>query len=87
MKAGRVKREENCAGFELFGLSLNPSISQAEVSSSPCGPPVFLPLGLRLKLNLVQLSDKDFAMLPEAGGNKRLIINVSLYYHVYIHLG
>lgn len=85
-EAERAKREEKSVGFELFGLSLNPSISQAEVSSSPCGPPVFSPLSLWLELNLVRLSDKDFAMVLKAEGNKRsrkLIINVSLY-HVYL---
>lgn len=68
VKLKTAKREEKkkIVGFELFGLILNPSISQAEVSSSPCGPPVFLPLGLRLELNLVQLSDEDFAMIPKA---------------------
>lgn len=85
MKQEEPREKEKRVGFELFGLSLNPSISQA-VSSSPCGPPVFSPLGPRLELNLVRLSDKDFAIVPEAEGSKRsrkLIINVLLY-HVYL---
>lgn len=86
MKQEEAVGEEKSVHFELFRLSLNPSFNQAEMSSSPCGPPVFSPLGLRLELNLEWFSDKDFAMVPKAEGNKRsgkLIINV-LMYHVYL---
>lgn len=81
MKQEEPRERKKSVGFELLSLSLKPSISQAEVSSSPCGPPsVLLPLGLWLKLNLVWLSDKSFAMIPKEGGNKRwntkLTINV-----------
>lgn len=85
-EARRAKREGKSVGFELFSLSLNPSISQAEVSSGPCGPPVFAPLGLRLELNLVQLSGGILQRSPKTERNKRpgkLIINVLLY-RVYL---
>lgn len=84
-EARNSKRGKKSVGFELFCLSLNPSISQAEVSSlwSSC---VFTTRPAALELNLARPSDKDFAMAPKAEGNKRsrkLIINVLLY-HVYL---
>lgn len=54
-------------GKKVLALNFSASVSthpfgQADVSSNACGPPVLSPLGLRLKLNLVRLSDKDFAI-------------------------
>lgn len=89
-RAARVKmkprEKEKVLALNFFSLSLNPSMNKAQVISSPCGPPVFSPLGPQLKLNLARLSDDYFAMAPEEEGNKRsrkLIINVLLY-HVYL---